>query len=420
MFNNIQGINTKWVKDNLEILSSIQQLVEPIDYQSGINLRSCIKLLYSIDEDTRNAICKDHIFSKLISDLKVEILRVYEDKNHEWDCDVLDRFINITYLSVFMLSGNETSYEILPVNFNTELIPGTGKVINFSAFNLNNNKTHYTVSELTSCIEKLAPQLIHSFPRVQEICIVDDKFDFFLDHAGEEYTVDFERNINGGKWERALGQSIELIKCNEQLYRLISNHVKILVPLKQKQIVQNLSFSARNLPSVIFKSYEQAPYLFGETLVHEADHQYFYAIEKFHDFWKSDVKLQDPVFYSPWRDDPRPLDGILRGLSAFVRVSQYYSSVINNLELSEDKINGIGETLVLRLLQSRIALSGLWESDELSSFGISYVNEISEIIESLISMFGSRSEFNIWQAEAHKSIDAHRAQWAILNKNIQL
>ncbi len=162
-----------------------------------------------------------------------------------------------------------------------------------------------------------------SFPQFDSIKIVNDNFDFFLDPTGDKYSIDFDNEIVLTEWIKTLEEALIIIKADETSYKLVRNFVSYLIPLKQREAIKNLSFSVRNLPNVIFKSNELTPYVIGETLVHEADHQFFYAIEKFDNFWSSDVLLQEAIYFSPWRDDPRPLDGILRGLSSFARVSKY-------------------------------------------------------------------------------------------------
>jgi HEXXH motif-containing protein len=245
-------------------------------------------------------------------------------------------------------------------------------------------------------------------------------FDFFYDPSGDKYSIDFDTSIDLSLWLSSLEDAMKIISTDDSSFELVSSFVSYIVPLKQKTSIQNLSFSVRNLPSVIFKNNELNPCLVGETLVHESDHQLFYAIEKFNNFWREDSLEQEPIYYSPWRDDPRPIDGILRGLSSFTRVSSYYSSAIKTYNFTDKQIDQVGLVFLKRLRESEVALNIVLKSNQLSLFGQHYLDEIQEklILANLTAK--TFRQYIRWNKFAIKEIQKHKDKWKLINPKNEL
>ena len=218
-------------------------------------------------------------------------------------------------------------------------------------------------------------------------------------NAGSEYGIEIDSNVDVSSWEAATRSALELIALSRDNEMLVRTFVSYIVPLKQREAVQNLSFSSRELPNVVFKNNEAAPLRFGETLVHEADHQFFYALEECHTFWTADPQTQAAAHFSPWRDDSRPLDGILRGLSAFTRVSLYYVGVLRS---GADRIVGVvGPLLMQRIVECNDAASTLLQSGQLSLTGTAYLQELTDAIR--------EAEQSVTAHEDYLSVEVRRA-----------
>jgi len=230
-------------------------------------------------------------------------------------------------------------------------------------------------------------------------------------NAGSEYGIEIDSNVDVPSWEAATRNALELIALNHDSEMLVRTFVSYLVPLKQREAVQNLSFSSRELPNVVFKNNEVAPLRFGETLVHEADHQFFYALEECHTFWTEDPQTQAAAHFSPWRDDSRPLDGILRGLSAFTRVSLYYVGVLRS---GADRIVGVvGPLLMQRIVESNDAASTLLKSGQLSPTGTAYVQELTDALKEAEQSVTAHDNYHRWKSDALGTLAAHRERWRL-------
>ncbi|MBY8849736.1 hypothetical protein K7G98_15165 [Saccharothrix sp. MB29] len=84
---------------------------------------------------------------------------------------------------------------------------------------------------------------------------------------------------------------------------------------------------------------------FAETLVHELQHSKLNAVL---DLVTLHEEGDDKRHYAPWRDDPRPLTGVLHGLYAFVSVVEFWHGQSPG-----------SFALALRARQLRLALDGL-------------------------------------------------------------
>lgn len=109
------------------------------------------------------------------------------------------------------------------------------------------------------------------------------------------------------------------------LAREIRGMVQVVVPLQKINADYDyaVSFTLSDWPGTVFLTHEE-PLRLGELLAHEAGHVKLYQ-----------VMLIDPLidghdpprFHSPWREDLRPLSGILHGTYTYLRVAHYYSAL---------------------------------------------------------------------------------------------
>src|SRR5207248_3228494 len=65
------------------------------------------------------------------------------------------------------------------------------------------------------------------------------------------------------------------------------------------------------------------------------------------------------VFYSPWRDDPRRLRGLLLGAHAFLNVARYLAGALARDGLSETRRADLMSSVARRASQVREALRAL-------------------------------------------------------------
>ena len=237
-------------------------------------------------------------------------------------------------------------------------------------------------------------------------------FDRYVDvvHGSEfDYEVEWEFQINAAQWLSSLDKSLTLLQQHSPSRELVLGYTRYIAPLRNARTMHNISFSERRLPGVIFKNDELSPYLFAETLVHESDHQFYYALEEISSHWVARSALDDVAHYSPWRDDPRPLDGIMRGLSAFARVSHFYTAVLASADNND--LDAIARSLASRVVQCEHASSSLSKSQALSISGAEYVDEINTVLQQCKATLSQFDPQGRWLEAAKSVVTAHRTAW---------
>lgn len=153
---------------------------------------------------------------------------------------------------------------------------------------------------------------------------------FYEDHGLEpEYTSNISDNtIN--KLKSAF-QVFNLIPSAEDC---ISSLVKRVQILKQSDDEMDTSYSHPKIPFSIFVSLCNDSSIVSnlrvaESILHEAMHLKLTLIEKHIDLIKPN---SSETFYSPWRDEQRPLRGVLHGLFVFRAVLEMYKFLFSNIE----------------------------------------------------------------------------------------
>jgi HEXXH motif-containing protein len=97
----------------------------------------------------------------------------------------------------------------------------------------------------------------------------------------------------------------------------------------------NTSYSM--LPGAFTTTAIRNPLALAEDFIHELYHNRLFALEergRFFDLSAGDARLE-AKFYSPWREDPRPLYGVFHALYVFTRVCGFWLRVHDDTELTD-------------------------------------------------------------------------------------
>jgi HEXXH motif-containing protein len=106
----------------------------------------------------------------------------------------------------------------------------------------------------------------------------------------------------------------------------IQEQVKYFVPIKTADLRTHNSFTAKNLSEVIFVSDAYNDMKLAEAIVHEFYHIELNLLMEVEDLFIPDPHVE-PTYYSPWRDDPRPLFGLLHAIYVFSGVLEFLDKV---------------------------------------------------------------------------------------------
>jgi hypothetical protein len=101
---------------------------------------------------------------------------------------------------------------------------------------------------------------------------------------------------------------------------LVNYFAPSIFPVLSPSRKENISVSSELFPGWIVASLDTPIYM-AECLVHEASHNLLYALARNFQFVNADCQH---FFYSPWRPDPRPLEGLLHACFVFCNVIDMY------------------------------------------------------------------------------------------------
>lgn len=117
-----------------------------------------------------------------------------------------------------------------------------------------------------------------------------------------------------------------------------------------------VSATNSELLGAVFVTMHDDPLLVGEQLVHELSHTRLFCVQMLDDLLLEATpndSWTDARYYSPWRRDPRPLNGVLHGVFVFGAVAEYWRC---HLERSETARRRFG-LVVGQLLAAHDALT---------------------------------------------------------------
>lgn len=141
---------------------------------------------------------------------------------------------------------------------------------------------------------------------------------------GGRYDLNFEELTPTStiKWLSSLEEAWFWIdSCSSLLASEIVMGVQSLVPVHSHAIDVHRSQTFREIPGLLVLSWMSDTSVIVEALVHEYHHHKLNALLNLDPII---VKgSPEAIYYSPWRDDPRPLSGILQGIYVFQAVLEF-------------------------------------------------------------------------------------------------
>ncbi len=135
-------------------------------------------------------------------------------------------------------------------------------------------------------------------------------------------------------------RAMAVISLVRPAHSSIRKLVRAIQVLKQETEEIDTSYSHPKIPFTIFVStsidYSNISNLrVAESILHEAMHLKLTLIENIVPLVKPD---NNSLYYSPWRDEPRPVGGVLHGLFVFKAISEYYEECYKMEKLPDAKV----------------------------------------------------------------------------------
>ncbi len=226
---------------------------------------------------------------------------------------------------------------------------------------------------------------------------------------------DFDTNsAQVDDWLRSLHDACDLIStCQPALYNEITRYVRVLMPIVPPDPLTSVSSTSAAAHGLLWLSLNSNTMTIAETLVHEFHHQKLNTLMLFDPVITGPTK--QPIFYSPWRNDARPLFGILHGAFAFGGVLEFYNRV-SQCEIATSTADKISERLHLLRSQVLQALDTLGREANFSTLGRSLYEAMRKHAEWLPTH--SLSETGAQRVKDYLS--EHRRRWLTANESAPL
>jgi HEXXH motif-containing protein len=141
----------------------------------------------------------------------------------------------------------------------------------------------------------------------------------------QAYIDAITRDVNAGALAAMIADALDLIcAVDPPIGDRIRSNVGWYVPIGTDSPEVHRSFSAANLAGVVFLSEATDILRLAEAIVHEFHHNELYAYSHVAPIIKPG---SGELYYSPWREDARPLDGLIHAIFVFAGVCDFYRHV---------------------------------------------------------------------------------------------
>jgi hypothetical protein len=198
---------------------------------------------------------------------------------------------------------------------------------------------------------------------------------------GGRYDLNFEELTPTStiKWLSSLEEAWFWIdSCSTLLASEIVMGVQSLVPVHSHTIDVHRSQTFREIPGLLILSWMSDTSVIVEALVHEYHHHKLNALLNLDPIIVEGSP--EEIYYSPWRDDPRPLSGILQGIYVFQAVLEFGHKILKtDIPVLQEK--RLQQRVYTAKQQLQTALKVLKINAEFSLIGQGLIEAIEENID---------------------------------------
>jgi HEXXH motif-containing protein len=181
------------------------------------------------------------------------------------------------------------------------------------------------------------------------------------------------------------------LQLTEEALTLIRRHAPLAfghfqeiirsVALKPPGVGNYTNISHSDLPGSFVCTVVRDPHWLADAFIHELYHNRLFFIEEIDSFFTQaeDNLMTRNHYYSPWRDDLRPLHGIFHGLYVYLALWRFWLEVYRSGQSSGSHLTAAALAQILRTsLQLDIAASQLQRFGEFTSFGASLFGAMAQ------------------------------------------
>lgn len=127
------------------------------------------------------------------------------------------------------------------------------------------------------------------------------------------------------EWRSQFRRAYELLRFTDTTaYRVVAGTVRSVVPVETASGLHIVSASVPDAYGAITMSFSSDTSSMAATLIHEARHQLLTALGDLTPLFVPAREGPEPLYFAPWREDPRPLRGLLFGAHAFAGMTAFW------------------------------------------------------------------------------------------------
>jgi HEXXH motif-containing protein len=236
------------------------------------------------------------------------------------------------------------------------------------------------------------------------LAVVLDDVDPFRNLA-EPLPPDRLSDAEFASWQKLLGEAWALL-CQEhpRTAAAMAEGLVCVVPLPDDGWGIRSASTGEAFGSVLISQPSDATSL-ALSLVHEFQHTKLGGLMHLSAICRLAQDGAPDLYYAPWRDDPRPLAGLVQGLYAFVGIMTFWKRHREQAHGGDRKLADF-EYAYARL-QVGLAIAETRRSDRLAPWGEALVQRLSETLESWSPGTDERDVAEV----ASLLAEFHRAAW---------
>jgi HEXXH motif-containing protein len=135
----------------------------------------------------------------------------------------------------------------------------------------------------------------------------------------------------------------------------LRRQIRWYFPLQAPDRMTHNSFTVKGMSGVMFVSEAYEELRLAEAMVHEFQHGELYRLQETAQLWTT---ADDARFYSPWRADARPIEGLFHAIHVFTAVAGFLRAAATLPEVAEGRARVVLRRIEV-IRQVRLALAQL-------------------------------------------------------------
>jgi uncharacterized protein len=178
------------------------------------------------------------------------------------------------------------------------------------------------------------------------------------------------------RWQRSFADAWQEICRDHQAYGpALEAGLTVLMPLSAGPPGRDISATARHAFGAVAAALPEDPVTLALLIIHEFQHVKLGAVLDLYDlFDPADTRL----FHAPWREDPRPLEGLLQGTYAHLAVTDFWRA--RQEVTAGAEAEAAGQRFAYWRDRTRDAVETLIGSGSLTPLGDQFVDEMRHSI----------------------------------------